>query len=207
VPAPATDIPAGTAMADYHEAILDRFREAGALLEGHFLLSSGRHSPVYLQCALLLQHPDLAGDLCGRLARAFADDRVATVLAPAIGGIVVAHEVARALGVRAVFAEREKGRMTLRRGFALARGERVLLVEDVVTTGGSLREVQQLAEEAGAEVVAVAALVDRTGGTDPGFGGMPLTALVRVEAPTYVPEDCPQCREGLPLVKPGSRNI
>ncbi|MFO8015073.1 MAG: orotate phosphoribosyltransferase [Phycisphaerae bacterium] len=193
-------------MADHHEAILDRFRQAGALLEGHFLLSSGRHSPAYLQCALVLQRPDLAEDLCRRLARAFADDGVVTVLAPAIGGIVVAHEVARALGARAVFAEREGGRMTLRRGFALGRGERVLCVEDVVTTGGSLREVQQLARADGADVVAVAALVDRTGGADPGFG-MPLTALVEIEAPTYVPEDCPQCRRGLPLVKPGSRDI
>jgi len=193
-------------MAEHHEAILDRFRQAGALLEGHFLLSSGRHSPVYLQCALVLQHPALAEDLCRRLARAFADEGVETVLAPAIGGVVVAHEVARALGGRAVFAERAAGRMTLRRGFALARGERTLLVEDVVTTGGSLREVQQLAEGAGADVVAVAALVDRTGGADAGFG-MPLTALVRLEAPTYVPEDCPQCRQGLPLVKPGSRDM
>lgn len=193
-------------MAEDNEAILDRFREAGALLDGHFLLSSGRHSPVYLQCALVLQHPDLAEDLCGRLARPFADEGVETVLAPAIGGIVAAHEVARALGARAVFAERVAGRMTLRRGFGLGQGERVLLLEDVVTTGGSLREVQRLAREAGAEVVAVAALVDRTGGADAGFG-MPLTALARLEAPTYDPEDCPQCRQGLPLVKPGSREF
>jgi len=193
-------------MAEDNEAILDRFREAGALLDGHFLLSSGRHSPVYLQCALVLQHPDLAEDLCGRLARPFADERVETVLAPAVGGIVVAHEVARALGARALFAEREGGRMTLRRGFALRQGERVLLVEDVVTTGGSLREVQDLAGEAGTDVVAVAALVDRTGGADPGFG-MLLTALARIEAPTYAAEECPQCRQGLPLVKPGSRTF
>jgi len=193
-------------MAEHHEAILNRFREAGALLEGHFLLSSGRHSPVYFQCALVLQDPTRAEDLCGRLARAFSDERVETVLAPAIGGIVVAHEVARALGARAVFAERQAGQMTLRRGFAIARGERVLLVEDVVTTGGSLREVQQMAIDAGADVVAVAALVDRTSGRDPGFG-MPLTALVQMEAPTFVPEDCPQCRDGLPLVKPGSRSV
>jgi orotate phosphoribosyltransferase len=193
-------------MADHHDAILDRFREAGALLEGHFLLTSGRHSPAYLQCALVLQRPDLAEDLCSHLARAFTEEDITTVLAPAIGGIIVAHEVARALGARAVFAEREKGRMTLRRGFALGQGERVLCVEDVVTTGGSLREVQQLAADAGADVVAVAALVDRTSGRDPGFG-MPLTALVAIDAPTYVPEDCPQCREGLPLVKPGSRDV
>ncbi len=193
-------------MADYHDAILDRFREAGALLEGHFLLTSGRHSPAYLQCALVLQHPDLAEDLCRRLARAFTGEGVETVLAPAIGGIIVGHEVARALGARAVFAERAGGAMTLRRGFAMGRGERVLCVEDVVTTGGSLREVQQLARTDGADVLALAALVDRTAGADPGFG-MPLTALVQIEAPTYVPEDCPQCRQGLPLVKPGSREI
>ncbi len=191
-------------MAEHHEAILDEFRQTGALLEGHFLLSSGRHSPVYFQCALVLQDPRRAEALCGRLARAFAEDRVETVLAPAVGGIIVAHEVARALGARALFAERVGGQMTLRRGFALSPGERVLLVEDVVTTGGSLREVQRAAEDAGAEVVALAALVDRTGGRDPGFG-VPLTSLVRIDAPTYLPEDCPQCREGLPLVKPGSR--
>jgi len=193
-------------MAEHREAILEEFRDAGALLDGHFLLSSGRHSPVYFQCALVLQDPRRAEDLCGRLARAFADDRVETVLAPAVGGIIVAHEVARALGARAIFAERAGDRMTLRRGFALSAGERVLLVEDVVTTGGSLREVRHVAEDAGAEVVAVAALVDRTGERDAGFG-MPLTALVCIDAPTYVPEDCPQCREGLPLVKPGSRNM
>jgi len=174
-------------MAEHREAILEEFRDAGALLDGHFLLSSGRHSPVYFQCALVLQDPRRAEDLCGRLARAFADDRVETVLA-------------------AIFAERAGDRMTLRRGFALSAGERVLLVEDVVTTGGSLREVRHVAEDAGAEVVAVAALVDRTGERDAGFG-MPLTALVCIDAPTYVPEDCPQCREGLPLVKPGSRNM
>jgi len=191
-------------MAPHDDAILDVFRRAGALLEGHFLLSSGRHSPTYLQCALVLQDPRTAEDLCSRLAGAFADEPIDTVLAPAIGGIVVAHEVARALGARALFAERQDDRMTLRRGFALRPGERVLLVEDVVTTGGSLREIQDLARRAGAEVVAVAALVDRTGGRDPGFG-MPLTALVTVDAPNYPPEDCPECRKGLPVVKPGSR--
>jgi len=192
-------------MATDRDAILDVFRRAGALLEGHFLLSSGRHSPVYLQCALVLQDPRTAEDLCSRLARSFADAQIDTVLAPAIGGIVVAHEVARALGCRALFAERQDDRMTLRRGFALRPGERVLLVEDVVTTGGSLREIQDLARRAGAEIVAVAALVDRTSGRDPGFG-MPLEALVTVDVPNHPPEDCPECRKGLPVVKPGSRN-
>ena len=191
-------------MPDPREAILEVFREAGALLEGHFLLSSGLHSPKYLQCALVLQDPARAERLCSRLARAFADERVETVVGPAMGGILVAYELARALGATAIFAEREKGRMRLRRGFRIEPGRRILLAEDVVTTGGSLREVLALVREAGAEVVGVAALVDRTSGRDPGFG-MPLTALVQLDVPTHVPEECPLCREGVPVVKPGSR--
>jgi len=191
-------------MPDPREAILEVFREAGALLEGHFLLSSGLHSPKYLQCALVLQDPARAERLCSRLARAFADERVETVVGPAMGGILVAYELARALGATAIFAEREEGRMRLRRGFRIEPEQRVLLAEDVVTTGGSLREVLALVREAGAEVVGVAALVDRTSGRDPGFG-MPLTALVQLDVPTHVPEECPLCREGVPVVKPGSR--
>jgi orotate phosphoribosyltransferase len=192
-------------MPDHTEAILDVFRQAGALLEGHFLLSSGLHSPRYLQCALVLEDPARAQRLCSQLARAFEGDGVRTVIGPAIGGIVVAYELARALKARGIWYERQDGRMTLRRGFAIQPGERVLLVEDVVTTGGSLREVQQQVAAAGAHIVAVAALVDRTSGRDPGFG-MPLASLVKVDAPTYSPEDCPLCRDGLPLVKPGSRS-
>jgi len=189
-------------MPDPREAILETFREAGALLEGHFLLSSGLHSPKYLQCALVLQDPARAERLCGRLARAFADDRVETVVSPAMGGILVAYELARALGATAIFAEREEGRMCLRRGFRIEPGRRVLLAEDVVTTGGSLREVLALVREAGAEVVGVAALVDRTSGRDPGFG-MPLTALVQLDVPTHTPEECPLCQKGVPVVSPG----
>jgi len=185
-------------------AILDVFREAGALLEGHFLLSSGMHSPTYLQCALVLQDPGRAERLCSELAREFEEANVQTVVGPAIGGIVVAHEVARALGTRALFAERQDGRMTLRRGFTVEAGERILLAEDVVTTGGSLREVQEMVTAAGADVVGVAALVDRTSGRDPGFG-MPLVSLVEINVPAYEADDCPLCRDGLPLVKPGSR--
>jgi orotate phosphoribosyltransferase len=136
------------------------------------------------------------------LARAFADERIQCVVGPAIGGILVAYELARALKAKAVFAERVDGQMTFRRGFAIEPGQRVLLVEDVVTTGGSLREVQQLITASGGNVVAICALVDRTSGRDAGFG-MPLTALVRIEVPTFSPEDCPLCREGLPLVSPG----
>ena len=190
-------------MAD-QSAILETFREAGALLEGHFLLSSGMHSPVYLQCALVLQDPRRAERLCGQLAKAVSAGCAQTVIGPAIGGIVVAQELARALGTRAIFAERENGCMTLRRGFAVQPAEKVLLAEDVVTTGGSLREVQQMVTAAGAEVVGVAALVDRTSGRDPGFG-LPLAALVTLDVPAYPADQCPLCREGLPLVKPGSR--
>ena len=177
-------------MALHDEPILEVFREAGALLEGHFLLSSGLHSPKYLQCALVLEDPARAERLCRQLARAFTDDRIECVIGPALGGIIVAYELARALGVRSLFTERQDGKMTLRRGFAVRPGERMLLAEDVVTTGGSLREVQDLVTAAGAKVVAVAALVDRTSGRDPEFG-VPLASLVKVDVPTYPPESCP----------------
>jgi orotate phosphoribosyltransferase len=183
-------------------AVLDQFREAGALLEGHFLLTSGLHSPKYLQCAQVLQNPALAERLCRQLARAFAEDRIACVVGPAIGGILVAYELARALGARTIYAERQDGRMTLRRGFAIRPGERVLLCEDVVTTGGSLLEVRKVVTAAGGQVIAVAALVDRTSGRDTGLG-MPLTALAKVDVPTYPPESCPMCQAGQPLVSPG----
>jgi orotate phosphoribosyltransferase len=191
-------------MADASDAVLKTFREAGALLEGHFLLTSGFHSPKYLQCALVLQRPAQAERLCGQLAARFRGRGVTCVVGPAIGGILVAHEVARALGTKCLFAERQEGAMTLRRGFAVGPEDCVVLVEDVVTTGGSLREVADLVRAAGAQVVGVGALVDRTSGRDPAFGA-PLEALVAVEVPTYAPSECPLCRQGLPLVKPGSR--
>jgi len=182
--------------------ILEAFREARALLEGHFLLTSGLHSSRYLQCALVMQDPARGERLCRQLARAFADENIQCVVGPAMGGILVAYELARVLKARTVFAERQDGKMTFRRGFAIEPGERVLLAEDVVTTGGSLREVQDLITAAGGNVVAICALVDRTSGRDAGFG-MPLTSLVKVDAPTYSPEECPLCRDGLPLQKPG----
>lgn len=186
-----------------HEGpILEAFREAQALLEGHFLLTSGLHSSRYLQCALVMQDPARGERLCRQLARAFADESIQCVVGPAMGGILVAYELARALKARTIFAERQDGKMTFRRGFAIEPGERVLLAEDVVTTGGSLREVQDLITAAGGNVVAICALVDRTSGRDAGFG-MPLTSLVKVDAPTYSPEECPLCRDGLPLQKPG----
>jgi len=172
-------------------------------MRGHFRLTSGLHSDVYLQSALVLQHPRSAGALGAALASALHAAGAQTVLAPAIGGILVAHEVARALDARAVFAEREEGRMRLRRGFALARGERCLVVEDVITTGGSTREVMACVEEHGGVVVAVGSLIDRSGGaTD-----LPVTraALARIEASAWPPAACPLCAAGGQAVKPGSR--
>jgi orotate phosphoribosyltransferase len=182
---------------------LDRYEATGALLRGHFRLTSGLHSDVYLQSALVLQHPVHAAELGAALAAPFREDGVRTVLAPAIGGIVVAHEVARALGVRALFTEREDGAMRLRRGFTLAPGERCLVVEDVMTTGGSIREVIACVEALGGQVVGVGALIDRSGGT----AQFPVkrAALATVKATTWQPEECPLCRAGSQAIKPGSR--
>jgi orotate phosphoribosyltransferase len=209
-------------------AVLDRFRRAHALLEGHFRLTSGLHSPGYLQCALVLQHPREAEALGAAIADRVRDLAVQIVLSPALGGIVIGQEVGRALGVRAIFAERQDGRLTLRRGFALDPGERVLVVEDVVTTGGSTRETIDLAREAGAVVVGAAAVIDRraipnpvpnpkiqsphseelgSGIRDVGFHEVPFYALAQVSLPTYDPASCPLCRAGVPVVKPGSRTV
>ncbi len=187
------------------EDIGQLFREAGALQEGHFRLSSGLHSARYIQCALVLQYPEIATRLGAQLAEAFADQSVQTVLAPAIGGILLAHEVARHLRARAIFAEREEGRFRLRRGFALVSGERVLVVEDVITTGRSTLEVIELAREAGAEVVGVGALIDRSGRAL--YFGVPFRALLRMDVPAYPPDECPLCAAGLPLTTPGSRYL
>ena len=183
---------------------LQLYEKTGALMRGHFRLTSGLHSDVYLQSALVLQHPDHAGALGAALAAAFRADGVQTVLAPAIGGILVAHEVARALGVRALFTEREGGVMRLRRGFTLAAGERCLVVEDVITTGGSTREVVQCVEEHGAAVIGVGSLIDRSGGT--AIFKAKRTALATVTATTWPPEDCPLCKAGGQAIKPGSRS-
>ena len=184
--------------------MLDRFRRVGALLEGHFRLTSGLHSPGYLQCALVLQHPAEA-EACG----AAIADRVrplgaTVVLSPALGGIVIGQEVARALGVRAIFAERQDGKLTLRRGFALERGDQVLVVEDVVTTGGSTQETIDVARTAGADVVGAAAIIDRSGGKQ--RIDVPFHALATMSLPTYEAAACPLCADGKPVVKPGSRS-
>ena len=182
---------------------LERYTKRGALLRGHFRLTSGLHSDVYLQSALVLQHPEDAAALGEGLAGVFRGDGVQTVLAPAIGGILVAHEVARALGVRALFTERENAVMRLRRGFTLSRGERCLVVEDVITTGGSTREVVQCVEEQGGVVVGVGSLIDRSGGT--AAFTVKRAALATVTAATYQPGACPLCKSGSQAIKPGSR--
>jgi orotate phosphoribosyltransferase len=184
--------------------ILDRFRRAGALLDGHFRLTSGLHSPGYLQCALVLQYPQHAEACGGAMAARVRDLGVTAVLSPALGGIVIGQEVGRALGVRAIFAERQEGALTLRRGFTLTAGDRVLVVEDVVTTGGSTRETIDVARAAGAQVVGAAAIVDRSGGEQQKID-VPFIALVTLALPTYDPASCPLCLAGQPVVKPGSR--
>jgi orotate phosphoribosyltransferase len=186
-------------------AVLDRFRRAGALLEGHFRLTSGLHSTGYLQCALVLQHPREAEALGAGIAGRVRRLGVQTVLSPALGGIVIGQEVGRALGVRAIFAERQDGRLVLRRGFTLEPGEKVLVVEDVVTTGGSTRETIEVARQAGAVVVGAAAIIDRSGGQQK--IDVPLHVLAEVSLPTYDPESCPLCLAALPVVKPGSRIV
>ena len=183
--------------------VLTIFRESGALLDGHFRLSSGLHSPGYLQCALVLQHPREAEALGAALAALIRPLGVQTVLSPALGGIVIGQEVGRALGVRAIFAERQEGTLSLRRGFALDPGERVLVVEDVVTTGGSTRETMDVARAAGAVVVGACAIVDRSGGKQ-GLD-VPFHALLPMDVKAYKEDECPLCKAGLPVVKPGSR--
>jgi len=185
--------------------VLEIFRESGALLEGHFLLTSGLHSDRYFEKFAVLQHPERTERLCRALAERFRDDGVQLVVGPAVGGILLAHEVAKHLGTRAVFTEREGGRMCLRRGFAIAPGQRVLVVEDVVTTGGSVREVLDVVREAGGEPVGVALLVDRSGGAVD--FGVRTEALLRLDVKAYRPEECPQCRTGVPLAARGSRHL
>ena len=185
--------------------VLALLRETGALLEGHFLLSSGLHSERYFQCARLLQHPALAAEVGGALAGVCRPFDPQVVVSPALGGIIIGHEVARALGLRAVFAERVDGVLRFRRGFEIGGGERVLVVEDVVTTGKSTMEAAEAAVKAGGSVVGLGAIVDRGGGIDLPH---PFRALVGLKTPAFEARDCPACLKGAPSpVKPGSRNL
>ena len=187
------------------DEVLQMFKLSGALLEGHFKLTSGLHSDRYLQCALVLQNPQKAAALGTALAarmRAISETPD-LVIAPALGGILVAHEVARAMGVRGLFAERQDGVLKLRRGFSLKPGEKAFVVEDVVTTGGSTRETMDVVTQAGGIVIAAGSLIDRTGGrTDL---GVPRVALAVLDIPAYSPEECPLCKTGSQAIKPGSR--
>jgi orotate phosphoribosyltransferase len=185
------------------EPFLDLFRRSGALLEGHFRLSSGLHSGGYLQCALVLQDPARAEMLGRAIAVRTNTLRATAVLSPALGGVIIGHEVGRALGVRAMFAERQDGALVLRRGFSLSESDRVLVIEDVLTTGGSTRETMQVARAAGAHVVGAAAIVDRSSGRV--RFDVPFHALLDIELPTYEPDKCPLCAQGLSVAKPGSR--
>lgn len=187
------------------DEILTVFKETGVVLEGHFLLTSGRHSDRYMQCARLFEYPVYSEMLCRELARRFKDDEVELVVGPALGGIIMSYEVSRALKARNIFAERQDGIMALRRGFEVVKGQRVLVVEDVVTTGGSVKEVIGLLQERDAHIVGVGVMADRSAGAVE--FGYRLESLVSVEIASYRPEDCPVCRTGAPLVKPGSRAL
>ncbi|OKY53126.1 orotate phosphoribosyltransferase [Megasphaera cerevisiae] len=179
-----------------------------AVLEGHFLLTSGLHSPLYVEKFNVLQHPKYTETLCKELADRFRDQDVQTVMGPMTGGILLAHEVGKALGTRAIFTEREKGKMTLRRGFRIAPGERVLIVEDIVTTGGSVQEVVDVVKKAGGIIVGVGLLVDRSGGkAEFGVPKEKVQALLHLTVPTYQPEDCPLCKENIPMTERGSHHL
>jgi orotate phosphoribosyltransferase len=185
------------------DKVLTLMEELGALHNGHFLLSSGLHSDRYFQCARILQFPDLARELGAALAAFYPDEPCDLVVSPAMGGILIGHEVARALGRRFVFTERKDGEMMIRRGFSLEEGEKVIIAEDVVTRGTSLLEVVKVVEDAGGVVVGLTSIIDRTGG-DVQLP-LPLKSLARVKVETWEADRCPLCRQGVELVKPGSR--
>ena len=192
------------------DSILELFRSTGAYLQGHFRLTSGLHSSEYLQSALVLQHPPAAEKLGRLLAGAvqeLAPAKIELVVSPALGGLIIGHEVARALGTRFLFTERDaaSGKMQLRRGFSVGAGETTAVIEDVITTGGSTREVIDLLRAAGANVVAAGSIIDRSGGQ--AEVGVPRVALVPMQVAAHNPEACPLCQKGIPVVKPGSRRV
>ena len=185
------------------ERILEHFKRTDALLEGHFILSSGLHSLKYLQCALALQYPTDAARFGKAIAENFTDAEIETVASPAIGGLIIGYAVAQALNVRFIWTERENGAMTVRRGFNVKESERILVVEDVITTGGSTRECIAALESRGGKIVGAASIIDRSNGA--ADVGVPRISLVSLEVPSYKPEDCPLCEKGEEAVKPGSR--
>lgn len=184
--------------------LLSIFKECGALEGGHFMLSSGLHSKNYLQAALVLQYPKKAELLCKELAEKFKDEKIDVVIGPALGGITLSYELARSLNARSIFSERVDGKMTLRRSFDLKEGEKVLIAEDVITTGGSVEEIVSLVKLKNAHLAGIAALVDRSSNKEK-FKDLGFKSLLKLDIKTYPPEDCPLCKEGLPLIKPGSR--
>lgn len=186
--------------------VLKIFKNTGALLEGHFLLTSGRHSNQYFQCAKVLQFPDYTAEICSIIANHFKEYAIDTVIAPAMGGMIVGYEVARQLNKRSIFTERENKEMTLRRGFSMAKGEKVLVCEDVITTGGSVKEVIEIVKKSSAEVVGVASIVDRSNGkVDFSY---PLFSTLKLEVVSYEATECAICKEGkIDLIKPGSRKV
>jgi orotate phosphoribosyltransferase len=187
------------------EEVIERFKRTGALLEGHFVLTSGLHSTKYLQCALLLQHPAEAIAFGQALADHYRDQKIETVAAPAIGGLVIGYEVARSLGARFIWTEREDGRMTLRRGFTVRPGESVIVIEDVITTGGSTRETVEVLRTAGARIIGAASIIDRSSGR--ADVGVPRFALATLDVPALAPSACDLCAQGIQAIKPGSRKM
>ena len=187
------------------QEVIDRFKQSGALLEGHFVLSSGLHSSIYLQCAIALQSTTDANEFGAALASHLTSENVETVASPAIGGLVIGYEVARQLGVRFIWTEREQGQMTLRRGFTVRKGERILVVEDVITTGGSTRDTIAALQSAGATVVAAASIIDRSGGI--ADVGVPRVSLAKLKVAAVTADECEACARGVPVTKPGSRKV
>lgn len=189
------------------EEVMEKFEQAGAIQKGHFKLTSGVHSDTYIQCAQVMQYPGFMHNLCSELGKKFRGDDIDVIVGPAIGGIIMAHVMARVLGpwVRAIFTERENGKMTLRRSFEIKEGEKVLVVEDVTTTGSSVREVIDIVNSRQGKVVGVGVLIDRSGG-EVDFG-IKTEKLLTIDIKTYLPEECPLCKKGIPVVKPGSREL
>ena len=189
------------------EEVMKKFEQAGAIKKGHFKLTSGVHSDTYIQCAQVMQYPGFMHNLCSELGRKFRGEDIDVIIGPAIGGIIISHVMAQVLGpwVRAIFTERENGKMTLRRSFEIKKDEKVLVVEDVTTTGGSVKEVIDIAKERGGQVVGVGVLIDRSGGRID--FGVKMKSLLTLDIKSYQPEECPLCKKGIPVVKPGSREL